>query len=176
MNIPKEIIIQIIDRSGNNNPVKNILFGFKIFENENDYYTTSYFKTNNSGSIIIKQSDLINESELKWENDLENFKSSKIQVFPLDALSTIHIRDSSKNYINTTTNKEALKKHLKQSGFTDDNITAANTVINNTATKQMEIYNQFKNSKNDTFEIKTENIEDIWIDNTNKIYKFIITL
>ncbi|UUF13912.1 MULTISPECIES: hypothetical protein [Flavobacterium] len=175
MKIPKEIAIQITDILGNNNPIENILFGFKIFESEDAYYTTSYFKTDNSGSIIITQNDLINKSELKWENDIESFQSIKTEVFVLDANSTKSVRGRSENYINITANTEAIEKHLKQSGFSDENITAATKAINNSATDQMEIYNLFKDSKNDMVEILTEKIDDIWKDNTNKIYKFIIT-
>lgn len=174
MKIPKEIAIQITDTLGNNNPIENIIFGFKIFESEDAYYTTSYFKTDNSGSIIITQNDLINKSELKWENDIENFESIKTEVFVLDANSTKNVRGYSENYINITTNKETLEKHLKQSGFNDENIIAAAQAINNSATEQMEIHNLFKDSKNDVVEILTEKIEDIWKDNTSKLYKFII--
>ncbi|MFB3388280.1 hypothetical protein [Flavobacterium sp. LAR06] len=174
MQIPLEITIQITDRSGNNNSIRNILFGFKIFESEDDYYTTSYFKTNNSGCITIKQSDLINKSELKWENDIESFQSLKIEVFALDANSTKSVKENSKNYINITTQKEALEKNLKESGFSDQNIIAASQAIKNVAVGQMEIYNLFKDSKNDTVQILTDKIEDIWNDESNKIYKFTI--
>ncbi|MTH15343.1 hypothetical protein [Flavobacterium sp. LC2016-01] len=175
MKIPEEIIIQITDKLGYDNSIENVVFGFRIFESEDDYYTTSYFKTDSNGSITIKQTDLINKSELKWENDIENFQSLKTEVFVLDANSTKSVRASSKNYINIITNKENLEKHLKQSGFNDENIIAALQAINNSANEQMEIYNLFKDSKNDIVEILTEKIEDIWKDNTSRLYKFIIT-
>ena len=174
MKIPKEITIQIIDRLENNNPIENILFGFKIFESEDAHYTTSYFKTNNSGSIIINQSDLIYNSELKWETDIESFQSIKTEVFVLDANCTKKVRESSENYMNITSNKETIEKHLRQSGFSDENITAATKAINSSAIDQMKIYHLFKDSKNDMVKIHTDKIEDIWKDDSNKIYKFII--
>ncbi|MEN2413384.1 hypothetical protein [Flavobacterium mesophilum] len=175
MKIPKQIKIQITDELGNNNPIENILFGFKIFESEDNYYTTSYFKTDNSGSIIIDQNDLINKSELKWEIDIESFQSIKTEVFVLDANSTKSVKEASKNYQTITANKESIEKYLKLSDFNDETIIAATKAINNSAKEQMEIYNLCKDSINDIVEILTEKIEDVWIDNTNKIYKFIIS-
>ncbi|KAF2333732.1 hypothetical protein [Flavobacterium daemonense] len=175
MKIPTKIEIQTIDQSGNSNTMENILFGFKIFvDNDDSYYTTSFFKTDKNGKLILNQSDLINNSELKWEKDINEFKIIKANIYPLEKELTSSIRKASKNYIDITTNKEVLESQLLREGFTKDNIETAKNAIEKMAVQQKINNELFKDSKNDLVQIVTTSIDDEWIDDSVKIYKFVI--
>lgn len=174
MKIPKIIEISIIDEFGNPNTIENIIFTFKIYEDEESYFTSSFFKTNNHGIAKITQQDLIKSSELKWENDIENFEPFKTEIMILDSDSTINLKKATENYINTTTNISNLENSLLNSGFTEKNIAAAKEVILRKASEQLLLKELFQTAKNDVFQIITEKIEDKWINDSNKIYEFII--
>jgi hypothetical protein len=175
MKIPTKIEIQIIDQSGNSNPMENILFGFKIFVDDDDsYYTTSFFKTGKNGMLILNQSDLINNSELKWKENIDEFKIVKVNIYPLEKELTTSIRKASQNYIEVTTNKEILESQLLREGFTKDNNEVAKNAIEKMAVQQKINNELFKDSKNDLVQIVTTSIEDEWINDSVKIYKFII--
>jgi hypothetical protein len=175
MKIPTKIEIQTINQLGNSNPMENILFGFKIFvDNDDSYYTTSFFKTDKNGMIILNQSDLINNSELKQEKNIEEFKSVKANIYPLEKELTASIRKASQNYIDVTTNKEILESQLLREGFTKDNIEVAKNAIEKMAVQQKINNELFKDSKNDLVQIVTTCIEDEWLNDSIKTYKFII--
>ena len=174
MKIPEKIEIQIIDKIGNPNRVADILFVFKIFEDAENYYNSSYFKSDKSGMIILSQQEIIKNCELKWESNIDNFSPSKFELSVLDSITTAELRNISKNYIDKIANETQIEKFLIDNGFSESNIQQAKKVIENTAKQQVENYNLLKTAKNDAVEIVTEKIEDEWIDDSIRIYKFII--
>ena len=174
MKIPANIEILIVDEFGNPNPIEGIIFTFKIYESEESYYTSSFFKTDEFGTANISQQNLIESSELKWETNIKNFEPIKIEVFILDPASTIRLKTATKNYVDKRSNERKLESYLIGSGFTESNIENAKQTILKSACEQMKLKELFQNAKNDIVNIVTEKVEDIWKNDVKKTYKFVI--
>jgi hypothetical protein len=59
MLLPDKIDIQLVDTTGNQNLLENVLFGLKIYITEHSWYNYSFCKTNAAGHITLTKQDII---------------------------------------------------------------------------------------------------------------------
>lgn len=176
MKIPQQILIEIINQKNEVLEIE-ISFGLKIYQKDGSYHNFSVIKTDSNGKRLILQDEIINNTELKHINDIENFECEKIEFYISECESINSILDnlkSTENLLKKENVNQILLGELIARGFTEEN---ANIYIQPTKEKlenDMKIFSYLKDVKNCNTKFKVELIVDKWVDNSNKKYKFIV--
>jgi hypothetical protein len=172
--IPDKIEIQVVDSSGQPNPLENVLFGLKLFRDANSWYTYSLFKSNHSGHIILTRQDIIDNTEIKNEKFSIASTSTHIELRVWEGEQTEQFKRAIGKLMQAYDDDNFIEADLKRRGVKDYDIEKAIFVTQNKAIEDKRIYESIKNAINNSVNIKTRQIEDHWTDSQPKFYKFTI--
>lgn len=164
MTLPTKIDIQITDSTGRPNPLENVLFGLKVFIDEDSWHNYSIFKSNADGHITLTKQDIIDNTELKWETNISPTSPTKFELYVWEGQQTEDLVKSTQRLLELYNDKDFLRQDLKRHGFTDENMNDALASINNKAPEDAALYQYIKDAINNSIKIDTVKIEGIWSD------------
>jgi len=174
MILPTKIDIQIIDRTGGLNPLENVLFGLKVFINENSWHNYSKFKSNAEGHITLTKLDIIDNTELKWETNIGPAIPTKFALYVWDGQQTEDLIKSTQKLLELYNDKDSIREDLKRRGFADEQIPGVLEKVNSKSSEDKVLYEYIKDAVNNYVQIDTDKIEGIWKDSFEKLYYFTI--
>lgn len=172
MMIPEKIEIQIINKAGHPNPINNLLFGLKIYNNKDSWYNFSPFRSNPDGKVLLTRlSIIINASIIPDENDLEQ---TEFEIYVWKGQQTDSLIFRTRKSLINMGDDDFIRQDLIRHGVDEKNIADAITITKNKKREEEIFYELIKDAPNNSVQIQTQKIEGIWSDNSPKIYEFII--
>ncbi len=176
MYIPKQILIEIVNQNNENLDLE-ILFGLKIFINNESCHNYSMIKTLSNGKKFISQEDIINNTELKHLESISNFESEKIEfyIWSCEARnSLINCLKATENTLNQENPKEVIENELINRGSTAEDAEKYSIEMVEKLRGDLKMLTDLYDCKNCETLFKIESIIDIWKDNSSKTYKFVV--
>jgi hypothetical protein len=174
MILPDKIEIRIVDRSGQSNPLANIIFGLKVFKNNDAWYNYSVFKTDSDGHIVLTRQQIIDNTELKHDRYIESGTSTRFEIYVWDGLMTAGLISTTKRLLELYKDESFIRKDLSRHGVAEENIPAAIEATQKKGRDDLALFEQIKDAMNANVQIYTGKIEDVWLDVSPKQYEFII--
>jgi hypothetical protein len=174
MIIPTQLHIQIVDKAGQPNPLANVLFGLKIFKADKSWHNYSVFKSNAAGHITLTRQAIIDNTALKWEKEMAGSEPTKFELYVWEGQVTEAMLMMSYRLLQTYNDKNLIILDLKRHGVADEDIPDAVEKAQQKAIKDKAFYEYIKDAVNNKVQVVTQKIEDVWQDDNNKSYEFII--
>jgi hypothetical protein len=174
MVLPDKIEIRIVDRSGQSNPLPNIILGLKVFKNNNAWYNYSVFKTDSDGHIILTRQQIIDNTELKHDRYIESGTPTRFEIYVWDGLMTVGLINTTKRLLDLYNDESFIRTDLSRHGVAEENIPAAVEATQKKGREDLALFEQIKDAINANVQIYTEKIQDVWLDVSPKQYEFII--
>lgn len=125
MILPDTIAVQIIDSQGNPNPIEHVLFGLKVFTDEDTWDNYSPSKTNASGLATIAKNDILEHTELKWSTGLHSGSATKIELYVWEGKDTDALIQVTKHLLDLYSNESFLRQDLKRHGIAEEQMAEA---------------------------------------------------
>lgn len=174
MILPSKIDIQIIDTAGRSNLLENVLFGLKVFTSDSSWHNYSFFKSNVFGHVALTKQDIIENTELKWEKNIQVAAPTRFELYVWNGKVAAGLIESTRQSLELYRGKAFVEQDLKQYGIADENIAQALLAIDRQAAEERKFYSYVKDAINNLVKIETEKLEGIWFDDSPKLYQFII--
>ena len=174
MILPSKIEIQITNAAGKPNPLGNVLFGLKIFTSDGSYHNYSPFKSDMAGHIVLTKQDIIANTELKWEKNLQSKIPTRFELYVWQGEEAIDLIETTRELIERYEDEKFIEEDLKRRGIVGESMKHALSVIKHAAGDSKEFYLSIKDAINHLFKVHPEKIKGIWLDNSPKSYKFVI--
>lgn len=172
--VPKSINIQVVDENSEDLRLKNILCHLNIFNNDNSWFTYSFIPTNINGQVRLSREEIINNTELKHQKNLQNepkLKPTKFEFFVIDNDILSVMLKNTKLFLSQTDEDviKELESHLK-------NETAINNELRKIKQKQIEdevFYKLLKSNENSNliFSPNKSKIRGEWEEEIDYEYK-----
>lgn len=173
MNLPDQIEIQIVNEKGLVNPVGNILFGLRLFNLDFSWHNYSAFKTNEKGQVILTKQNIIDNTELKWQANLNSDFPTKVEIYVWKGSETDKMIKMTKRLLELYNDEKFIIKDLKNHKIPDENIPDALKVTQMKGIEDKLFYDLIKDAINNSINIQPIKIKDTWIDASSKKYKFV---
>jgi hypothetical protein len=174
MILPSKIDIQIIDAPGGTNSLANILFGLKIFTSDSSWHNYSFFKSDAVGHVALTKQDIINNTELRWENSNQVMSPARFKLYVWEGKAASDIIETTKQLLKFYDDKGFLEQNLERHGIIGKNMAHALLVIDRQTIENKKLYSYIKDAVNNSVRIDTEKIEGTWFDDSPKSYQFVI--
>jgi hypothetical protein len=174
MIIPTQIDIQIVDKAGQPSQLANVLFGLKIFKADNSWHNYSVFKSDAAGHVTLTRQNIIDNTELKFEKEIIDNKPAKFELYVWEGQVTEAMLMMSYRLLQTYNDKNLIILDLKRHGVADEDIPGAVEKARQKAIKDKAFYEYIKDAVNNKVQVVTQKIEDVWQNDANKSYEFII--
>jgi G3E family GTPase len=174
MILPSKIDIQIIDAAGGVNLLANILFGLKIFTSYSSWHNYSFFKSDAAGHIVLNKQDIIDNTELKWEKDIQAINPTRFELYMWEGKQVVDIIEATRQLLKLYDDKELIEQDLKRHGITGKSMAHALLVADRQAIEDKKFYFYIKDAVNNSVRIDTKKIEGTWFDDSPKSYQFVI--
>ncbi len=174
MILPDKIEVQVVDKSGQSNPLSNVVFGLKIFTTDGVWHNYSVFKTNAEGYIALTRQQIIDNTELKYNKDGESGEPTSFELYVWNGPLITTLIKSTKHLLELSGDKEFVKEDLRKHGVAETKIPAAIRATDKKRMDDMAFFEEIKDATNDSVQIYTEKIKDVWLDILPKRYQFVI--
>ena len=174
MILPSRIEIQITNAAGKLNLLGNVLFGLKIFTSDGSYHNYSPFKSDMAGHIVLTKQDIIANTELKWEKNLQSKISTRFELYVWQGEESIDLIETTRELIERYEDEKSIEEDLKRHGILGENMKHALSAIRKQVPEEKEFYISIKDAINHLVKVHPEKIKGIWLDNSPKSYQFII--
>lgn len=174
MMLPSEIGIQVVDAAGGVNLLGNILFGLKIVTSEGSWHNYSFFKSDAAGRIILTKQNIIDNTGLKWETDIQAVAPTGFELYVWEGKNVADIIEATRRLLEIYDDKEFIGQDLKRHGITDEGMAHALLAADRKAVEDKKFYYYIKDTINNSVSIHTEKIVGTWFDDSPKSYHFII--
>ena len=175
MILPSKIEIQITNAAGRPNLLENVLFGLKIFTSDGSYHNYSPFKSDMGGHIVLTKQDIIANTELKWEKNLQSKIPTRFELYVWRGEEATDLIKTTKELLELYEDEKRLEEGLKQRGIVGENMKHALLAISKQAPEDKEFYLSIKDAINHLVKVHPEKIKGIWLDNSPKSYQFVIS-
>ena len=174
MILPSKIEIQIINVAGRPNPLGNVLFGLNIFTSGSSYYNYSPFKSDMAGHIVLTKQDIIANTELKWEKNLQSKIPTRFELYVWRGEEAIDLIETTRELLERYEDEKFIEEDLKRHGIVGERMKHALLVISKQVPEDKEFYLSIKGATNHLIKVHPEKIKGIWLDNSPKSYQFVI--
>jgi G3E family GTPase len=174
MILPSKIEIQITNAAGKPNPLGNVLFGLKIFTSDGSYHNYSPFKSDMAGHIVLTKQDIIANTELKWEKNLQSKIPTRFELYVWQGEQDIDLIEDIRESLKLFEDDKFVEENLKRHGFVGERLKHALSVARKQAAEDKEFYLSIKGAINHLIKVHPEKIKGIWLDNSPKSYQFVI--
>jgi len=150
------------------------LFGLKIFISNGSYHNYSLFKSDMAGHILLTKQDIIANTELKWEKNLQSKIPTRFELYVWRGEEAIDLIEATRELLERYEDEKFLEEDLKRHGIVGENMKHALSVISKQAPEDKEFYLSIKDAINHLVKVHPEKIKGIWLDNSPKSYQFVI--
>jgi hypothetical protein len=174
MVLPSKIEIQIIDALGKPNPLGNVLFGLKVFTSDGSYHNYSPFKSDMAGHVVLTEQNIIANTELKWEKNLQSKIPTRFELYVWQGEGATDLIETTRELIERYEDEKFIEEDLKRRGIVGESMKHALSVISKQAAEDKEFYLSIKDAINHLVKVHPEKIKGIWLDNSPKSYQFVI--
>ena len=176
MILPSRIEIQIIDTAGKPNPLRNVLFGLKVFTSDGSYHNYSLFKSDMAGHIVLTKQDIIANTELKWEKNLQSKIRTRFELYVWQGEQAINLIEDIRESLKLFEDEKFVEENLKRHGFVGERMKHALSVTSKQAAEDKEFYLSIKGAINHLVKVHPKKIASIWLDDSPKSYQFVIQM
>jgi hypothetical protein len=174
MILPSRIDIQIVNAAGERHLLGNVLFGLKIFTSNKSWHNYSLFKSDVDGHVVLTAQDIIANTELKWDKNIQAPTPTKFELYVWKGSDAASLIESVKLLLEHYEDKAAVEQDLKRHGITSENMASALLVVAKQAVEDKKLYSYIKDAVNSLVRINTEKVKGIWTDDVPKFYSFVI--
>jgi hypothetical protein len=174
MILPSKIEIQITNAAGKPNPLGNVLFGLKIFASDGSYHNYSPFKSDMAGYVLRTKQDIIANTELKWEKNLQSKIPTRFELYVWQGEEAIDLIETTRELLELYEDEKFIEEDLKRHGIVGESMKHALSAISKQAPEDKEFYFSIKDAINHLVKVHSEKIKGIWLDNSPKSYQFVI--
>ena len=150
------------------------MFGLKIFISNGSYHNYSLFKSDMAGHILLTKQDIIANTELKWEKNLQSKIPTRFELYVWRGEEAIDLIEATRELLERYEDEKFLEEDLKRHGIVGENMKHALSVISKQAPEDKEFYLSIKDAINHLVKVHPEKIKGIWLDNSPKSYQFVI--
>jgi hypothetical protein len=172
MVLPDRIEIQIVDDTGRPKFLANVLFGLKIFNDDGSWHNYSFFKTDVNGHISLTKQQIIDNTELKWENYIETSTPSKFELYVWDGQHLSSFIETLKQILRIYRDEPTLKKDLLTRGVEEEDLPGALRATMEKSREDQALFELIRRCCNNTIQVQNPKIEAVWLDSSPKQYEF----
>ena len=174
MILPSKIEIQITNAAGKPNPLENVLFGLKIFTSDGSYNNYSPFKSDMAGHIVLTKQDIIANTELKWEKDFQSKIPTIFELYVWQGEEAIDLIETTRELLERYEDEKFIEEDLKRHGIVGESMKHVLLAISKQAPEDKEFYLSIKDAINHLVKVHPKKIAGIWLDDSPKMYQFVI--
>ena len=174
MILPDKIEIQITNRSGVINPIKNIMFGLKVYADNHLRYNYPVMKTDYNGSITLTRQKIIDGTEIKHDVNNKLNLPTKFELYVWSGDLVLDLIKSTKHILELYEDNKTIHAGLLNHGIREEDFAFAIELTREKSLNDRELFNEIKDAINDRVVVYTDRVEDVWIDASSKQYQFII--
>jgi hypothetical protein len=138
MILPSKIEIQIINVAGRPNPLGNVLFGLNIFTSGSSYHNYSLFKSDMAGHIVLTKQDIIANTELKWEKNLQSKVPTRFELYVWRGEKAIDLIEDIRESLKIFEDDKFVEENLKRHGIVGERLKHALSVARKQAAEDKE--------------------------------------
>jgi hypothetical protein len=173
LKLPSRIIIDLIDLK--NQPVKkaNVMFGLRIFTTKDSCHNWSPLYTNAEGKIEVFHHQIIENTELKWEqyNEYEN-TLTKAEIYAWDNNLIDSLSTGLQGLMRAYADEENVRRQLSQFGFQGKALEVEYEKVKSKATEDRYFANQVALSQANKLIFENNLMTDYWELDQEYVYSF----
>ena len=175
--LPEKIEIQLIDKCGSFFPLEHILFGLRIFNEDGSYHNYSNFKTDENGKVVLTRQQIIDNTELKWENaQVDSLQKTKFEIYIWNGKEISQLVARVENLLKAYNSEEKILEDLRLRGVTEQIAETAMVNIRRQSNADRQYYEFIQPTLNNEIVAKENSIIGYWSDNLPKQYQFEVSL